>query len=162
MKAKRVIIYWFFLSVLFGLAGLAQPVFANGEPCCEAGAACPPGNDNEAQECRCEGPNCNETSGVDTGVCAPAGQVVFCGLRGSPDPQAAIARIVDKIANWLLYITIIIASLMILIGVWLLVQSQGQAARAVQGKAVIRWAVIGLGLALLAKIISAVVVGFFD
>lgn len=71
-----------------------------------------------------------------------------------------IRDILVTLSNWLLFLSMTAAIMVILIGAYHYIFSFGNAERAGKGKTIIYWAVIGLVVIILAKIIIAFALNF--
>lgn len=87
------------------------------------------------------------------GVCHPKDAVVLCPLSA----HTSIKDIIDAVVNYIFYVGVVVAPVMILIGAFIFLTSAGDNERTTLGKRVIRWAIIGLAIILFAKGIMSIV-----
>ena len=62
-----------------------------------------------------------------------------------------------KVTDWLFYILILLVTIMIIYGGFMYITASGDPAKAEKGKAVLTYAIIGLAIALLAKVIPSLI-----
>ena len=138
------------LSII--LFSQASFVLALGEICCDD-------TDCESGEsCQCEpSTDCEITDGKVTegkaGICGPTGSVVFC----PPSKYTSISALIEGITNWIFYIAIILAPLMIVIGAFMFMTSAGDPTKVQTAKKLIIWTVIGLAIILFSKGLIALI-----
>jgi len=80
----------------------------------------------------------------------PAGTACLC---SRDNPKGNEQGIIDRATNWIFYLGLIICPLFILLGAFMFYKSGGDSKKATGGKKIILYAVIGLTLALSAKLI---------
>lgn len=155
----------FFAILVFSIILLGQAGFVSAAPwdaCCNDGQC----GTNEKCFCLPDSPDPNCGTKLDPGgsgrkvmdkgrggVCHPKDAVVLCPLSTHGD----IKDIVDAVTNYIFYIALAVAPLMILIGAFVFLTSGGVAEKATLGKKIIRWAIIGLAIVLFAKAIMSIV-----
>lgn len=71
-----------------------------------------------------------------------------------------VSALVDNISNWLLFLAVVAAIIMIIIGAYYYIFSFGDANKATKGKTIVLWAVIGMVVVIMARVIVSVVSGF--
>ncbi len=86
---------------------------------------------------------CQNTSTWDP----PEGEFCFC----SPISATSVEAIVGRITNWVFYIGIILAPLMIIIGAFMFLTSAGEPDKVRRAKKLIIWTIIGLAVILFSK-----------
>lgn len=67
---------------------------------------------------------------------------------------------ITNLSNWLLFAAISVAVIMILVGAYYFILSLGSTERASKGKSIITWAVLGLVVVILSRVIIHYVVNF--
>lgn len=76
-------------------------------------------------------------------------------------PNLATAeQFITNLSNWLLFLAIAAAVIMILVGAYYFIFSLGSTERAAKGKSIITWAVLGLVVVILSRVIIHYVVNF--
>lgn len=67
---------------------------------------------------------------------------------------------ITNLSNWLLFLAIATAVIMILVGVYYFIFSLGSTERATKGKTIITWAILGLVVVILSRVIIHYVINF--
>ena len=80
----------------------------------------------------------------------------------SPISATSIPALVDRITNWVFYIGIILAPLMILWGAFTFMTAAGQPNKIETGKKIIFWTIAGLVVILLSRMIIGIVTGILS
>ena len=133
--------------ILFSQAGFV--LADEGDLCCSDG-------DCGGLKCFCipdpPDPDCDVTTdpGNPTGqwgTCHSAGSVVIC----SPLKYRSISAVIESITNWIFYIAIVLAPLMIIIGAFMFMTSAGDPTKVQTAKKLIIWTVIGFAIILFSK-----------
>jgi len=75
----------------------------------------------------------------------------------SPIGTTTIPVLIERITNWVFYIGIILAPLMILVGAFYLVTAAGIPARIETGKKFIIWTIVGLAVIFLSRAIIGII-----
>lgn len=70
------------------------------------------------------------------------------------------AQFITNLSNWLLFVAIASAVTMILVGAYYFIFSLGSTERASKGKSIITWAILGLVVVILSRVIIHYVVNF--
>lgn len=125
----------------FVLAGGFAFAIEFGDPC-DADATCAPlGADYE-----CIGGDSDPSTGV-------GGNSGFCGIPAPEGPQTggAVLQIIQNIANWVFAFFLAVALIFLIWGAFEFVLGQGDPQKISDAKRRLLWAVIGIGLALLAN-----------
>ena len=78
---------------------------------------------------------------------------MLCSLSTHTD----LEELINEIMKWLLIFSLTLAPLMILLGGFYMLTSAGEPRRAMQGKTIITWAVIGLAVILFAKAFTSII-----
>lgn len=71
-----------------------------------------------------------------------------------------VGALIDNISNWLLFLAVAAAIIMIIIGAYYYIFSFGDANKATKGKTIVLWAVVGMAVVIMARVIVNVVTGF--
>ena len=129
--------------ILFSQVG---SVLAIGEICCSDGDC------TAGEECLCEpSPDCAITDGRVTvgksGICGRSGSIIIC----PPSRYTSIEALIESITNWIFYVGIVLAPLMILIGAFIFMTSAGDPNKVQTAKKIIIWTVIGFAIILFSK-----------
>lgn len=85
---------------------------------------------------------CQNTSAWDP----PEGEFCLCAISAT-----SVEAIVGRITNWVFYIGIILAPLMIIIGAFMFLTSAGEPDKVRRAKKLIIWTIIGLAVILFSK-----------
>ena len=125
----------------------------DGGWCCE-------NNECKSDKCCCS-PDCStDSSGIQirdkTGICGNTNcSNIICPFSS----HKSLSSLITTISNYIFYLGIVLAPLMIVIGAFLFMTSGGSPEKTRLGKSIIIWAVIGLGFILFAKAVSGVISG---
>jgi len=136
------------------LAVLVLPIVALGEDV-PAGNEIPEG--------------CNISNDITSVGCPASGN--FCGPdidnAGTPDPGCGtklnmvgiccMLNTIYTVTNWIFYIMTLVAVLMIVFGGFTYITAAGDPAKAGKGKSILTYAIIGLAIALIAKLVPSLV-----
>jgi hypothetical protein len=79
-----------------------------------------------------------------------------CGTAGNQWGWCCIMNTVYTVSNWIFYIVILFSTIMIVWGGFTYLTSAGDPGKAGKGKSIITYALIGLAVALLAKVMPSV------
>jgi len=93
------------------------------------------------------------TKVISAGKCQAPGTVVIC----PPTKFKSIAEIIEAVTNWIFYLAVIIAPLIIIIGAFMFMTSGGEPNRVRKARNMIIWAAIGLAVILFSKGIYSIV-----
>jgi len=144
------------------LAGLVAPAVAGAQEtlkeCCTLGSAVSLKSGDVEQECgagQAVGPNAEAAGECNTTVCS----FVPAAADGSMSNWGmyCLLNTINNVTNWLFYLLLIAVVLMGVIGGVLYMTSAGNSEKAEKGKNVIIYAIVGLVLALIARLIPSVV-----
>jgi len=136
------------------LAGLVAPAVAGAQEtlkeCCTLGSTVKLGT-VECGEGDVVAPNDTAAGDCTGGYCAGSG------VEMSNWGMYCLLNTINNVTNWLFYLLLVAVVLMGVIGGVLYMTSAGDAERAGKGKSVIIYAIVGLVLALIARLIPSVV-----
>ena len=142
-----------FAILIIGVILLSQASFvlavAQGQQCNCSDADCTNSDCDPGLKCFCD----PDGTGPAKGVCQPAGATVLC----PPTKYRTISELIESIINWVFYIGIIIAPLMILVGALYFMTAAGVPQRVETGKKIIFWTIVGLVIILFSKGIISIV-----
>ena len=82
-----------------------------------------------------------------TGFTHPPGETCLC----SPISATSVEALIEGITNWIFYIAIVLAPLMIIIGAFMFMTSAGDPTKVQTAKKLIIWTVIGFAIILFSK-----------
>ena len=142
----------FIISIIL-LTPLGLVLANTGAPCCES-SDCSGG-----EECHCKEANqsCTFASGEITagkgGICGPMGNIVIC----PPTKYREIGDIIEGLTNWIFYLAVILAPLMIIIGAFMYMTSASNPEKVKKATALIKWSIIGLVIILAGKAIISLI-----
>ncbi len=134
MIKKKILVLLFSLTLLVFEVGFVQAV-GPCEPC--GSALTPPVSCDSGLTC--EGGKCRG--------CPTTGGVTIC----NPLQACDIEELIDKIIDFILWVAIAIAPIMLLYAGFLFVTAGGDSQKITQAKTIITYTVIGLAVVLLAK-----------
>ncbi len=126
-------VFPFLLALIILLAPFGFVLAALGAPCCDVGDC------DAGEDCQCE-PDCPDKEGI----CGPEGNVVLC----PPTSIRSIDTLIENITNWIFYIALILAPLMILIGAFMYLTSAGDPNKVNKANSLIKWTIIGFAIIL--------------
>jgi len=164
IKARQILAALTVVIILSGWGGL---VLAAGKSCTKGGTDC----DAAGEQCcccfgdgTCDKGQANEVEGK--GVCFPK-EIKSVGPKPLPvqcsgvvcplSRRTSVEDFIKEAVNYIFYISIIAAPLMIIIGAFLFLTSGGNPKQAKLGGSVIQWTAIGLAIILFAKGITAII-----
>lgn len=156
VKTRRILSI---IVLVFIFAAYGSSVLAIGKSCTVNGTEC---SINDEQCCCCfvDG-TCHEND-INTvqiatkGVCFPVSvkcKDVVCPLS----THTSITEFINSAVNYILYVSLILAPLMIVLGAFYYLTSAGDPKKAKTGSAIIQWTAVGLAIILFAKGITAIV-----
>ena len=116
------------------------------DPCCPATDGC-----KSSLTCVPPAGTCDLVK--NAGQCLDPNQVSFCPVSSHTE----VKQLVDKVSNEILYLALIIAPLLILLGAFYMLTAAGEPARSTKGKTIITWALIGLAVILAAKAFISII-----
>ena len=117
------------------------------------GGVCKKDGDCENTCCCCDKEGGNECVSPEKGVCGSAS----CNNITCPfSSHTNLYSLMTSISNYVFYIGLILAPLMIVVGAFLFMASGGSPERSQLGKKIITWALIGLAFILFAKGVGSI------
>lgn len=147
---KKVLSIFILIVLLVGIAapGISTAQKEKPRECCTLRQRIDLGGDGICVEKAIAAPNGNEARacGESSYTCYGESWGMFC-----------LFNTIYSITNWLFYFLIVIAVLFVIIGGAAYMLSAGNSERAEKGKSIIIFAIVGLALALVAKLIPSVV-----
>jgi len=99
---------------------------------------------------------CSDPYNVSTGegtYIPPSGKTCFC----SPISYTSIEALIEGVTNWIFYIGIVLAPLMIVIAAFMFMTSAGDPNKVQRAKQIIIWTCIGLAIILFSRGIIALI-----
>jgi len=164
---KKIIIFSVILLLIF-LFGTGY-VFAKSDicgPCCKdidcaVGKCFDAGKDSAGNACAIKSVKQGEkdilviTAGKG-GQCQEPDKTTFCPLSSYTE----VGQLVDKVSGWIFILGLVMAPLMILLGGFYMLTAAGDPKKSTQGKQIITWALIGLGVILFAKAFISIIKSF--
>lgn len=155
------------LSVIILIfSGWSSLVLATGLSCTKAGNDVSAGGCPATEKCCCcdsKTSDCPGPAGTEAGFCflekVPNStndlscKDVICPFSRYTD----IKDFIDGAVNYIFYISVILAPLMIVVGAFVFLTSAGNPKQSKLGGAIIKWAVIGLAVILFAKGVTAII-----
>ena len=119
------------VGFILAASSLCGPCDQNSD--CNSGLICVGGDTN--------------TSPAKEGTCQKPDVVTFC----NPSRFGSISAIVQKITNWIFWLGIVVAPIMIAWGAILFMTSGGNPSGISRAKSLIMWAIIGLAILLFSR-----------
>ncbi len=161
LRARQILAILAIILIFSGWSGL---VWAMGKSCTKDGGECATANE---QCCCCYGDGtCDKGQTGEVpggGVCFPISipgstnalecKDVICPFSSHTSIEGFIKSAVD----YIFYISVILAPLMIIIGAFLFLTSAGSPKQSKLGGSIIQWTVIGFAIILFAKGITAII-----
>lgn len=166
LKARQILAISVIILIFSGWGSL---VWATGLPCSKD-AECP---SSASEQCCCckSDQTCPTNPAGGKGVCFPKEIVTGKDNKGQDikvnidckdiicpfSSHTSVKDFIDKAVNYIFYVSVILAPLMIVIGAFLFLTSAGSPKQSKLGSSIIQWAIIGFAIILFAKGISAII-----
>ena len=99
----------------------------------------------------------HDLTGLEDLNCPGEGQFCDKDDQGRECGMCCVLNSVFTVTNWIFYILTLLVVVMIIIGGFTIITASGSPERAAKGRAILTYAIIGLAIALLAKIIPSIV-----
>jgi len=102
---------------------------------------------------------CVLKNNVGITMCPAAGQLCGeeeCSNAGAQWGMCCMMDTVYTVSNWVFYLAILLSTIMIVFGGFTYITSSGDPTKSAKGKSIITYALIGLAVALLAKVLPSV------
>ena len=117
--------------------------------CCKTGSV----KCKQGLTCENSGDKCSVADKIDVGTCQVPGKITFCSLSTHKD----LDDLINAIMKWILIFGLTMAPLMIVLGGFFMITSQGDPKSTAKGKEIIKWALIGLAVILFAKAFTSII-----